>query len=78
VTALPVALPSKRLGPKTPPELGAACRAVGATPRRRELARAVLVPPLSPHLGEQKRQGLPLSIPISWRLPNELLVVVEL
>jgi hypothetical protein len=52
--------------------------AVGATPRRRELARVVLVPPLSPHLGEQKRQGLPLSIPISWRLPNELLVVVEL
>jgi hypothetical protein len=48
VTARPVSLPSLRVGPETPLELNAACRAVGATPRRRELARAVLMPPLSP------------------------------
>jgi hypothetical protein len=78
VIALPVALPSLRVGLGTPPELGTACRAVGATPRQRELTRAVLTSPLLPRLSEQKRQDLPLSIPILRRLPNDPLVMLEL
>jgi hypothetical protein len=75
MTILPVALPSPRVGPGTPPELSVACRAVGATPHRRELTRVVLA--LSHRLDELRRQGLPLSIPISRRLPNDPLVVLE-
>jgi hypothetical protein len=78
VTAFPVALPSPRVGPRTPPELSATCRAVGATPRRLELTHAILAPPLSPCLGEPKHRGLPLSIPISRHLPNDPLVMLEL
>jgi hypothetical protein len=77
VIALPRALPSPRVGPRTPPELSAACRAVGAAPCRWELAHAIFALPLPPRLGEQQCRGLPLSIPISRSLPDDPLVMLE-